>query len=153
MLTLILTLLAAAAPDAPVAERVHEALRLRHDPGCEAILALGDTEGVRDALADATTHQAPPWAPMRAAACLTELAADDARARVAVGELMTRAEAPGLALAVTERLDALDEPVAVELARAALATHGDAPRVARRLVPRLQAAPHPGVRALVPLAE
>ena len=153
-LFLLLTTFALGAEpvEASVADQVTASLAARHDTGCASIFALGDAAVVRDALVDATTHEAPPWAPLRAASCLTELAVTDGVALSAVRELIDVPGKPGFALAVSQRLDVLDPAQAEQLGKLALARADREPRLARRIVPVMERSAHDAVRALVPVS-
>jgi hypothetical protein len=117
---------AAAEPSAEAAwtpsaeeQAVYEALSIRDPaPDCAAVEALAAEP--RAALLAVVEHASmPPWAPMRAAHCLTTRHTEASK-----GELlawMSQEETRGLALLVMAELDGLAEPIAVELAQAALA--------------------------------
>lgn len=153
-LFVLLTSLAFGADpvEASVADRVSETLAARHDVGCPAVFELGDTAQVRAALVDVAAQELPPWAPLRAASCLTELAASDPLAWAAARDLIDVPGKPGLALAVTQRLDHLDSARAEELAKRALARAEHEPRLATKIVPAVTRSEHAAVRALVPVA-
>lgn len=102
------------------AQSLLELLRLRDAPGCANLGAAGEAQ--RDALVALTAVESPPYVPLRAADCLVAGYAADPVAQGAMRGWMTDPEAAGLAMLVVTRLDALPEPLAVELARAALTT-------------------------------
>lgn len=110
----------APAPLSPEAQSLFELLRLRDAPGCANLGAAGEAQ--RDALLALTATESPPYVPLRAADCLVAAYAADPVAQGAMRGWMTDPEAAGLAMLVVTRLDALPEPLAVELARAALTT-------------------------------
>jgi len=130
-----------------VAAGVDRALASRVEVSCTDVLALGPADQVRSALVAATERALPPWAPLRAAGCLTELAASDDAALQHVQGLVGLQDQPGFALAVSERLHVLPEARAVQLATAAL--DNPAPALKRRLPARLLQSPSAPVRALV----
>lgn len=129
-----------------VAEAVRAALASKVELPCADLLDLGPTDTVREALVDGTRHAMPPWAPLRAAGCLTELAATDDAALQHVQGLAADADQPGFALAISERLSDLPEARAVQIARKALAN--PAPALQARLPHRLLQCDHPAVRTL-----
>jgi len=125
----------------PSAEQaaVYQALSVRDAPDCAAVEALA-TDPL-DALRTVVEHAAmPPWAPMRAAHCMLTRHPDQARDDLLswVGQAKTR----GLGLLVLSELDTLAEPLALEIAGAALAgpLADDArPRLADSAVPSVKA--------------
>ena len=131
-----------------VAQGVDRALASRREIPCDQVLDLGSTADVRTALAAATERELPPWAPLRAASCLTDLAETDDVALAYVQQLVARTDAPGFALAVTERLDHLPELRAVSIAQVAVAN--PSPALRSRLPARLRESSYSTVRALVP---
>ena len=155
-MTALFVLLATAAfgaePPATVADRVDDALAARHDVGCPTLVALGDTAEVRAALVAATRREAPPWAPLRAASCLTDMSVTDAPSFVAVRDLLSLDGKPGLALAVVHRLDGLDSVRAAELGDLALIQADREPRLGKRIRPVLERSAHESVRMLVPVS-
>jgi len=151
MIVLLLSLMsgAADASDAQVADLVREAVASRHMESCESVRALGTTEQVRAALIQATEHQAPPWAPLRAAGCLTELADSDPIAMVHTKRLLQDRARPGFALAITEKLDILPARVASDLAKTAWAVAQSEPKLTSRVQSTLQRSTHASVRSVL----
>ncbi len=138
----VLTQPATADDWTPSAEQnaVYRALSVKDPaPDCGAVEALA-TDPL-DALRAVVDHAAmPPWAPMRAAHCIITEHPDQARDDLLswVGQTETR----GLGLLVLSQLDTLAEPLAVEIAGAALAgpLADDArPRLADSAVPSIKA--------------
>lgn len=151
LVTLMLSALAAPPSDAPVADpvgdRVGELLAMRHDPGCGAIRAVGAAGEIRDLLRAATATEMPPWAPIRAASCLAELAATDDIAWEAVRDLIGRPEQPGFVLAVLERADELPADRALHVARVGLDRARAEPSLRRAVPTRASRSEHAVVRA------
>lgn len=133
-------------PGESVADAVERAMVSRGQPDCGAVLALGPSETVRDALVSNTTRSMPPWAPLRAAECLADLSATDDVALAQVQRLVALPDQPGFALAIVPHLDAIPEARAVELARAALSN--PSPALKTRLPRSLGTSTHAAVRAL-----
>lgn len=156
MLLLALTLLTPAfaddAPTPPPAEgtlthAVWQSLAQRHDPGCESALAKGERDAVREALVTvAETADAPPWAAVRAAVCLTrEFGADETTGPV-LERWVTDTAFSGLGTAVLQQLDALPQEQAMALGTSAL-QRTDA-RFRDRAVRALEDSASPELRAL-----
>ncbi len=135
-LTLALLLSPAWADPAAVAQ----ALSVRDpEPSCAAVEALTDDPvGVLQALADESA--APPWLPMRAAACLLSHPEGERSAAAWVVD----PDRKGLARLVFGRLDAMEPAAAIRVARAALSGPWRAEAIAR-----LAASEVPELRALV----
>lgn len=117
-------------------------LAQRHaDSSCAKLAeAAGGVDALRDA---AETLTMPPWAPLRAATCLAELAPE--RASAAAVRWVQQPERVGLGLAVLQveaRLSATD---AQAIAEAALT--GPRPELVRPILARSERA---SLRALVP---
>lgn len=126
---------------------VHRALSGRHfDGDCARVEALSDTPV--DALKAIVRHaQAPPWAPMRAAACLTKGHAEASREELE--QWVSDPALAGLGIQTLSLIDTLPEPIALSVAAKALA---DGPeRLDART--RLADSERPAVRALVAPAE
>ena len=131
MLTLLFALLLPAAsaddalaPPAPgtLTHEVWRVLSQRHDAGCQSVLALGTAEEVRDSLLTiAEGAEAPPWAPLRAASCLTAEMGSDPLVQPALERWVREPAYSGLGFAVLQGVDALPEGQAVALAKVALA--------------------------------
>ena len=83
---------------------------------------------------------------MRAVSCVTQRAAHDAVALRAARGWTTQEDAPGLALAVVEQLDALPAEVASELADGAVARLGKDRRFDLLVRPKLERSVHAPVR-------
>ncbi|MFK7931362.1 MAG: hypothetical protein AB8H79_24490 [Myxococcota bacterium] len=151
MIIFLLSLMSGAADlsDAQVANKVHEAMAARHMDSCDAVRALGNADQVRAALIQATEHQAPPWAPLRAAGCLTEFVEADPLAMAHARALLRDKARPGFVLAITEKLDVLPSHVALELAETAWVTARVEPRLTRRVQSTLQSSTHASVRAVL----
>lgn len=150
LLLLALSSSVALAAEPSVEEGVGQALSLREDPGCQHIFAIGSQAEVRAALTSAVETSLPPWAPLRAAGCLTELAATDDAAWQTVQGLLQRPDQPGFVLAVVERVDVLPEARAERAAQLAMERVQTA-RALRRTVPtKLSQSTYPQVRAVVP---
>ncbi|TVQ91428.1 MAG: hypothetical protein EA397_10265 [Deltaproteobacteria bacterium] len=152
----LLALLALAASSVAFAqgpsmqERVDGVLSEREDPGCDKLFALGARGLVRDALIAAVQTELPPWAPLRAASCLTELAVHDEQAWETVQDLLQRPDQPGFVLAILDRAHALPVERAELVAQHSL-ERAQQVRALQRTVPtRLKASPYPSVRALAP---
>jgi hypothetical protein len=119
--------------------------------GCDAVWALGEAPVVRAELIAATKASQPPWAPMRAAACVAERAGTDDVALAEVSRWMADPAVPGLALVAVDALDGWTEARALPIAKLASARL-PTDRVFARYAPRsLAASHHPAVRALSPL--
>lgn len=102
---------------------VHRALSGRHFSGdCASVEALAPAP-VETLLAVVEHASAPPWAPMRAAACLTRGHAVEIEPQLLTW--VTDPNLRGLGIQTLTLLDAMPEPVAVAVARNALA-HGPA---------------------------
>lgn len=98
---------------------VHRALSARHFSGdCAPIEALA-AEPVPTLLAIVDHATSPPWAPMRAAACLTRGHAAEIEPQLL--RWVSEPELRGLGIQTLTLLDAMPEPVAVAVARKALA--------------------------------
>lgn len=140
---LFLSALATASPSAE--DTAYAVLRARDAVGCGA---LGEpTPALRDALvALADPATLPPAVPVRAAGCLVELYAEDPEIVEVVLPWMADPARHGLALVVASRLDALPEPAAVALARAAMADGDETRR--RRVAARLAKSERESVRAV-----
>ncbi len=126
----------------PEQTAVYKALSVRDPaPSCEAVEALA-TDPLAALLTVVDKASMPPWAPMRAAHCIVTRHTTAARTDLLswVGQEQTR----GLGLLVLAELDAMDEPVALELAQAALAGP-----LATDAQARLADSGIPSVRALV----
>lgn len=136
------------APSADPAQAVMDQLTGKAAVTCDQIFAMGSPSEVRGALVAGTAVSMPPWAPMRAAGCLTQLAATDDVALGHVGKLAALEAQPGFALVISEHLSELPADRAVQLANQALAN--PSPALDRRLPTRLQSCGHPSVQALVP---
>lgn len=120
---------------------VHKALSVRDpEPDCAAVSAL-TPEPVADLLFVANHADQPPWASTRAARCLALGHGEAAKAEL-LGWMADPA-AKGLALMLLTELDQLPEPLAMELAQAALA--GPLADEAR---PRIAKAENATIRAL-----
>lgn len=149
MLLLLLPTLGLASPDAAsLTDSAMSVLSVRDDPGCDALLALGEPAQVRAALTELVEVELPPWAPMRAASCLTELAASDARAWAVVEGLLQRPEQPGFVLAVLGRLDGLPSERAERAAQLAIQRSTTQASLQRIVPARLQDSAHASVRAI-----
>ncbi len=103
----------------PEQSAVYKALSIRDPaPSCAEVeaLAADPLDALRTVVERATM---PPWAPMRAAHCIATRHATEARADLLswVGSEDTR----GLGLVVLDSMSTMDEPLALELAGAALA--------------------------------
>lgn len=147
LILIVLSTLGFAA-EGSVSDQVGALLAQRHDPGCAAVLAVGDTTSVRDALVAAAEREAPPWAPMRAASCLTELAATDTAAWTATRELLGREDQPGFAMAIAAKVDVLPEEHAVVVANTVAERVAVQPRLARAVAPTFEMSRHAAVRAV-----
>ena len=120
---------------------VHKALSVRDpEPECAAVSAL-TPEPVADLIFVANHADQPPWASTRAARCLALGHGEAAKAEL-LG-WMGDPSAKGLALMLLAELDQLPEPLAMELAQAALA--GPLADEAR---PRIAKVENANVRAL-----
>lgn len=131
--------------DAPLSDEallVHQALTVRHDPPACDVLVAGLTEP-RQALIDVVEHTSmPPWAPMRAAACLSDLYAQQESLRLV--SWVSEDKWAGLGQMLLGRIDSLPVPVSVEVAKAALT--GPVAETATR---KLAGSSHAELRALV----
>ena len=109
---------ASPEPDA-AAEAVYRALSVRDPaPSCESVEALTETP-VDTLLFVVDNAQQPPWAGMRAAECLTTRHAEAAEASITAW--VSSSETKGLAILALNQLDIMPLPVALNVARAALA--------------------------------
>lgn len=155
MIVLLLSMVGLAAePEPPaadgaVASQVTAMVAARHMESCDGVFAAGDTAVVRDALVQITAHQAPPWAPMRAASCLAELAPSDAVALTETRRLIALHDQPGFVLAVAEKLDRMPADLATDLGRAIWQRSAAEPRLVRRVQPLLRSSQHATVRAVL----
>lgn len=120
----------AAVPSASQQALVR-ALSPRESPAaCSALGALSsDLAGDLVWVADHVT--APPWVGMRAAECLLQDHAGTAGPYLRAW--LTEPEARGLAWLVLDRLDTLPQPLALELARVAIAEGPDAGGARKRI--------------------
>ncbi len=112
---------AAAVAGTPSAsqEAMYRALSARDPaPSCAEVEALSETP-VADLVYVVEHATQPPWAGMRAASCLVERHAEEARDEILawVGDAGKR----GLAILVFDKVDALPEGLALEVARSGLA--------------------------------
>lgn len=102
----------------PEAQSVYRALSVRDpEPDCATVEALSPTPLATLLLVIQHAEQ-PPWVGIRAATCVL-----DRHAQLASPALLDWVEGPrtrGLALLVLDRLDRLPEPLALDLAAAAL---------------------------------
>lgn len=134
----------ASPPEAPPPARPSLAVLLaqRHAdiPCAQLAVDAGGVDALRDA---AETVTMPPWAPLRAATCLAELAPE--RASAAAVRWVQQPERVGLGLAVLQVEARLSPTDAQALAEAALA--GPRPDLARPILARSQRA---SLRALTP---
>jgi len=155
MIVLLLSMVGLAAEpeslpaDDAVATRVTAIVAARHMDSCDGVFAAGDSGDVRDALVQITEHQAPPWAPMRAASCLAELAPSDAVALTQTRRLIALPDQPGFTLAVAEKLDRMPAELATDLGRAIWQRSAAEPRLVRRVQPLLRSSQHAAVRAVL----
>lgn len=125
----------------PAQQAVYEALSVRDPaPSCAEVEALAD-DPVQDLLFVVDHAQQPPWAGLRAAACLIDGHAAEIEPRLE--QWVTDPSTRGLGIVVLGKLDVLPEPVAVKVARLALS--GPDPEGARR---RIAASNRPEVRAV-----
>ena len=109
---------ASPEPDA-AAEAVYRALSVRDPaPSCESVEALTETP-LETLLFVVDNAQQPPWAGMRAAECLTTRHAEAAEASITAW--VSSSETKGLAILALNQLDTMPLPVALNVARAALA--------------------------------
>ncbi|MEN0067868.1 MAG: hypothetical protein AAGA48_37410 [Myxococcota bacterium] len=140
--------MALAAPISGASSNVDEAmwmlLSARHAVPCETVTATSP-DPVEDLLVVVEQVSMPPWAPMRAADCLIRQHAADVRVVDELQEWVVDPARKGLGRLVMTRIDALDAPMAVDLARRAWAANLDARFVERRL---LRSA-NPDIRAVV----
>lgn len=116
--------------------------------GCEGVWALGEPAVVRGELIAATQVAQPPWAAMRAAACVAERAGTDDVALAAVSGWMADPAVPGLALVAIGALDGWTEARALPVARLASARVSIDPVFARHAPRALAASQHAAVRSL-----
>ena len=123
-------------------DAVYRALSVRDGaPACAEVEALA-SDPVASLLAVVEHATRPPWAGVRAAACLISGHAEAVREPMLAW--VTGPDTGGLARLVVGQLDAMPEPLAVELATAALAgPHADF------LQKGVEGSAHPGVVALV----
>ena len=137
--------IALASPD--LASDMTTRLSVRHDPpACETLAALGPDDAVREALVEvAETVRLPPWAPMRAAACLVERADQDPEALAVARRWVVDPERPGLALVVLGGLDPLPPEEALALARRGADRAAEEPRLAPYVVDALRGSRHEAV--------
>jgi hypothetical protein len=134
---------------AAVADEVALKMRARDGWGdCEAVWALGDRASVRDALAAQVSVPLPPWAAMRAAACLAERP-EDPQVRTLMVSWTADAASPGLARVTLSRLERLPEADALRAAQQTLAL--DLVPLRRHLRRALDQSPYASVRALADL--
>ena len=134
---------------ASVADEVALKMRARDGWGdCEAVWALGDATAVRDALAAQVTVQLPPWAAMRAAACLAERP-EDPQVRLLMVGWTADAATPGLARVTLTRLERLPEADALRAAQQTLAL--DLPPLRRHVRRAIEQSPYATVRSLADL--
>jgi hypothetical protein len=124
---------------------VYRALSAKDAPGCADVEALAaDPVPALKAVVEHATM--PPWAPMRAAHCLTTRHAEQARAELL--HWVSHDDTRGFALLVLDSLDAVAEAIALEIARAALAGPLEADareRLTRCERPELKALAEPAV--------
>lgn len=122
-------------------DEVVDALTARHAPTCAAVEAL--TEEPVAALLWAVDHvQQPGWVGMRAAQCLVDGHADQVREQLQAW--VVDPQLRGLGRLVVAKLDALPEPLALDLAQRAL-TEGPEPDRTLRTLARART---PALRAL-----
>lgn len=149
MLLLLLSTLGLASPDAAsLTDAAMAVLSVRDDPGCAALFALGEPAQLRVALTELVEVELPPWAPMRAASCLTELAASDPQAWTVVEGLLQRPDQPGFVLPVIGRLDGLPSERAERAAQLAIQRSATQASLQRIVPARLQDSAHAQVRAI-----
>ena len=142
MTTLLWLLISSAtAADLPTA---HQALAPRHDPGCAAF----DASDVPVLVELAQTQTSPPWVASRAGSCTLNWVDTSPVALDAASRWAADPELLGLALLVADRLPALEDSTALDLATK-LHTAAEAnPRLSRLVQPRLARSDRPEIRAL-----
>ncbi len=141
-LSIAIALQPAVADDwtpSPDEAAVYRALSARDPVACAEVEALA-AEPLAALRTVVERAAMPPWAPMRAAHCIVEGHATEARDDLLswVGSEQTR----GLALQLLSELDSVDEPLALEIAGAALAgplADEARPRLAQSEVPSVKA--------------
>ena len=124
---------------------LHRALSARHNvPSCVQL-----EEGIDDpatAWLNLAEHTAaPPWVPLRAAACLTERHTENAVVKAAFLRWVSEERWMGLGKQLLNHLDQLPEPHAIEIATQALAKGPASLDATGRVLKDSR----PGVRALV----
>jgi len=133
----------APIPEAPGRERLIRALSVRDPaPSCETIDEAAGLGAAATLIEVAETVESPPWAGMRAAACVTERHV--AEGREALSRWVAEERFAGLARVVISGLEAMPEADAVQLAREAL--NGPAAAAAKAQLGRSE---RPALRALV----
>lgn len=143
------TTLALAAPpaaDNPLSDvdsATWRALSARHAAPCAQVTA-SSANPVSDLMAVVEHASLPPWAPMRAADCLVRHHASQPQVARAMREWVADPDRLGLSRLVVTRLDELDPPQSLDLARRAWNARHDRPWVARRL----ERSARPEVRAV-----
>ncbi len=138
----LLPFLLAAAAQSPVQQEMYHALSVRHPaPDCATISAMSE-DPVTDLLYLVDNAILPAWVGMRAAGCLLSDHAEAAQPQILswVQSEQTR----GLAILTLGQLDALPQPMALQVAQAALS--GPLVDTAQ---PRIAASERAELRALV----
>ena len=133
MLISLLSTMAFADPSSETVDAVYRELSLRHPVACSIIFTDRDDKEVLEAMIwVADNAEQPPWAGMRAVACVVEEAEDHVFAMTKVHSWLADAQRPGFALTIVRNLDLLHEQVAVDLAQRSLHHRGRTDAVTRR---------------------